>query len=1672
LANYHIIKHVDDLPEDLGLIKVVDMPIRNQAMADRLPDLARFKNLESLLIYVERDAGSADLAEIGSLPGLSAIQIGGYGNSNNLKYLAEMPAIRTLSLIGQWFEDKHLAHIKDMRKLEMLGIQESALDGSGLSSLQNLKNLKVLYFRASQHMGDYGLEHISQLPLLESVMCQGVALTDAGLRQLEVLKTLKQIDLTGTKVTLPGMTRFKQALPDCRIKLGTGDFELPDPKKATAHSPAVSVHELLTSPDYGWTEPVNLGKSINTGGNEAGACLSADGLTLYFHSDRSGGSGTQDLWQTTRSAQDQPFTQPTNMGPLINSGDSEQGPAISSDGLEMIFFSNRPGGKGELDLWRSTRSSVNQPFGKPTNLGDEVNSNSLDAHPSLSPDGKSLVFVSTRPGGRGDADFYIAMRENAKDEFGKAVHLPEISSSTGDFWTRFTPDGKAIVFGSYRKPRIGAENLWITKRNSQGSFEKPVQFSGPMNTSHMQGAATFTPDGQQVIFDSARPGTQGKFDIWMCRRLQNRDTKNKDKPAPAIAPFDEAQAKAHQEAWANHLGEPVETTNSIGMKLAMIPPGSFTMGENDNTVDVTLTKPFRLSRHELTQGQWKTVMETEPWQGQKGVQEGKSVPATFVNWTDATEFCLRLTALERGAGKLPEGWEYRLPTDAEWEWACRSGTTTTYSFGDDESQLGEYAWYETNTKNAGEAYAHAVGLKRPNGWGLHDVHGNVWEWCRDWRSKLEGGTDPVGPLEGLHRVPRGGSWSITAGQVRSADRGGNPPWLRLAGLGFRVAMTIDTTKLDVVANAPTPTGMSLIEMHTSPDYEWTEPENLGPIVNSVGIELRPTLTQDQLTIYFPRRGKVKQGIWKSHRNSIEEPFGEPVEADPPFTFRENGVFLFDRDLKIVYTTRIDEVEQIWIASRSAVDQPFSDAEYTGVDGSWPAMTADGLTMVFRSPDEPKPQNLCIAERATLDDRFGPSEVIQKGGTEPYLFRDGLTLLFGYKDGNIVVSRRSARDKLFGKPVPLGEPFTAGTYNGGACVTTDQRKIYFISRRPDSVGDADIYRSTLVPKTSVPKPQKPRATDSASAPPPAVAPFNEAQAKAHQQAWAKHLGVPVEYTNSVGMKFVLVPPGTFMMGSTAEEIAAAPHFDTEDDFWPACAQAEGPRHQSSISQPFYLARHEVTQKAYTRIMGHNPSVFSETGSHKQRVAGLDTSQFPVETVKWNEALAFCDALSEHEQLEPVSLNSQDLTAHAFAGIGYRLPTEAEWEYACRAGTTATFYFGSLDRDLNRAGYSGANSGNRPHPVGELQPNPFGLFDMHGNIWEYVLDHWDFEFYQQFKERPAIDSFSRKPATDGRRGVRGGFFAAPELRCSSSRRFGTLVAHGYEHIGFRVLLSVDAVRQAVTAAVPPKDLDKAAVELVISKKAQAIIMAGGERKLIENVASLPSDDKFEFRGFVTSGVRWSAPPTGSLTDADCVQLAKCKNIDQLWLQETQVTSAGLAHFRNHNIEWLDLNERFGKESIPVVQGFKKLKYLGLPNVDTNIWMAALNGNTSIVALDCNRTSIDSQGAAHLATMPNLKLLDLTSTGVSTPGWTEVSRMKSLKYLALGSSGGVTDEGLKSLAKLTTLKTLIVSTTSPFPFVEELRKSLKDCQIKQGRGSEVWTPLTAGAAWSALTNAPPRE
>ena len=317
-----------------------------------------------------------------------------------------------------------------------------------------------------------------------------------------------------------------------------------------------------------------------------------------------------------------------------------------------------------------------------------------------------------------------------------------------------------------------------------------------------------------------------------------------DSPPRAVAPFDADTAAAHQLAWADHLKTTVETTNSQGQKLVLIPPGEFLMGSTPAEIErglaqatefkigadrryvptegpqhrVVITKPFRLSATEITVGQFRRFLESSGYQTDserlgggnthRRVKPAKGTgpvtgtdtadylydpkisyaapgypvtdqsPATQVTWNDAVAYCDWLSR-ESGA-------KYRLPTEAEWEYACRAGTTTEYSCGDGTEQLGEYAWYG----NSGNGRSSPVGTKRPNPFGLFDMHGSTREWCADWYGKSwykqSPTEDPVGPDTGTGHVLRGGKWLNKPPYLRSAFRFDMPPTYRSQYFGFRV----------------------------------------------------------------------------------------------------------------------------------------------------------------------------------------------------------------------------------------------------------------------------------------------------------------------------------------------------------------------------------------------------------------------------------------------------------------------------------------------------------------------------------------------------------------------------------------------------------------------------------------------------------------------------------------------------------------------------------------------------------------------------------------------------------------------------------------------------------------------------------------------------------------------
>jgi formylglycine-generating enzyme required for sulfatase activity len=284
--------------------------------------------------------------------------------------------------------------------------------------------------------------------------------------------------------------------------------------------------------------------------------------------------------------------------------------------------------------------------------------------------------------------------------------------------------------------------------------------------------------------------------------------------------------------------------DETGFGLAWIPPGEFTMGsppgesgrgaDESPTTHVTLTHGFWLGKNLVTIGQWKNIMghgvreqlarhisdetlyevegkkqplrEFMHWSRDVDpatylANESDDFPMYFVSWNDVQEFIKKVNERERAAGRLPAGYAYDLPTEAQWEYACRAGTTgATYAGPNTPAVLETIAWYAGNsaTDYSGRRLGptrsgpRAVGQKKPNAWGLFDMYGNIWQWCRDWYGPYPGGnvTDPTGPAKGTARVNRGGSFGSGASSERSACRAGNPPMEPSAYRGFRLALSV------------------------------------------------------------------------------------------------------------------------------------------------------------------------------------------------------------------------------------------------------------------------------------------------------------------------------------------------------------------------------------------------------------------------------------------------------------------------------------------------------------------------------------------------------------------------------------------------------------------------------------------------------------------------------------------------------------------------------------------------------------------------------------------------------------------------------------------------------------------------------------------------------------------
>ncbi|MGE0606831.1 MAG: SUMF1/EgtB/PvdO family nonheme iron enzyme [Pirellulales bacterium] len=560
-----------------------------------------------------------------------------------------------------------------------------------------------------------------------------------------------------------------------------------------------------------------------------------------------------------------------------------------------------------------------------------------------------------------------------------------------------------------------------------------------------------------------------------------------------------------------------------------------------------------------------------------------------------------------------------------------------------------------------------------------------------------------------------------------------------------------------------------------------------PVLNSRGQDdCYPWVINGGRVIYFTREAEgLGSATYRATRPQTNALFSIPVRV----VSGRQAVVTDDEIYAVMLSAAYRPGDKLQESSRkSAADawdnpQPIvSLSTQNNVKSPW--LSGNGLTLVFQRPRTAKTYpgkdtEFVIARRTARDQPWGAPELLPMSVDEaltdsltwPHLSADGLTLTFchgGTRYAAVYLARRASQAEPFGdyRPVVIdGQPLT------GRCARYEPATdTLYLSHDPDpAIKDSDVYEvASLTTAIARPGTAKAAAVANTPAPPPAVAPFDAKTARSHQDAWAKHLGIQVETPNSVGQTMILIPPGEFLMGSTDVEVEAALKvaYEIEADQLTIdrIQKNERPQHKVVITKPFWMSATEVTIGEFKK--------FSATGyvTEAEKVAPNDPTakaylsaggdNLPAAYITWNDAVAYCRWLSTQEKKT------------------YRLPTEAEWEYACRAGMTTQYSFGDDYNELSKYGWYKANAGGESHPVGTLLPNPFGLFDMHGNLYEWCGDYHDEKWYSTSSSNDPIG-----PSAGSNRVIRGGNWLNHASHCRSAYRSYTSPSPRLRSNGFR-------------------------------------------------------------------------------------------------------------------------------------------------------------------------------------------------------------------------------------------------------------------------------------------------
>jgi formylglycine-generating enzyme required for sulfatase activity/tRNA A-37 threonylcarbamoyl transferase component Bud32 len=754
---------------------------------------------------------------------------------------------------------------------------------------------------------------------------------------------------------------------------------------------------------------------------------------------------------------------------------------------------------------------------------------------------------------------------------------------------------------------------------------------------------------------------------------------------------------------------PTKFTNAIGMEFVLVPKGKSWLGGGGGQPGTQVYEQphdFYLGTYEVTQGEWQRVMGKNPSRfvhatdGRAEKELVKDIPQAelnrfpveYVNGYDCNKF---LELLNEAAGE--SGWVYRLPTIAEWEYACRGGPLTEPA----ESAFDYYFDQPTNRLLPTQLNSALppddlkrtcrVGLYAPNRLGLYDMHGNVSEWC----------DDVVRPdsNKSSQRHRKGGNWINKGKEFEASSPEWGEQWYRFTYVGLRLA------RVPVSVSPKPPGGDYALRFDGVQSFV---------AMPTFGLSTSQTWTLEA-AIHCERQGCV---FWL---------YGDNRWLAVDCTLREDG----RAQLKAFGTDRSNEVVETpvtlgkWVRIAVVVH---ADRTEIFLDGKRAA--------VNRSTHTSKRND--VAGRGRLYLGTHASNEMIDGHFQGTIDEVRVSKTARYKADYVVRSRLEPDADtlaLFHFDEGVGDVLHDASGHGYDGKIT----------RAAWVRADESLMATLPPREI-------KTQGSGAAPPmPTAAPFTARQARSYQETWAKHFGTQVETTNSVGMQMILIPPGEFLMGSSDADVALALKIAEEtklDEIGVKRIQQERQQHLVRITQPLRLAAHEVTigqfakfveQAKYTtqsEEFGGNSAVVKPEEVNPDslklnwRAPGhAATDDSPVTQVSWNDAVAFCNWLSEKEKLQPCYRRNGDSWSLLTKANGYRLPTEAEWEYACRAGTTTQFWFGDDWKEHDKYGWSKNNAGDRPRSVGLLPANPFGLYDMNGSVLEWCHDWYDGKLYEQ-------------------------------------------------------------------------------------------------------------------------------------------------------------------------------------------------------------------------------------------------------------------------------------------------------------------------------------------------------